>query len=29
MIGIWKTTQPPTDEEVERMLDQERLEKYG
>jgi hypothetical protein len=29
LIGIWKTDQPPTDEQVERMLDQERMRKYG
>ena len=25
LIGIWKTAQPPNDEEVERILEQERM----
>jgi hypothetical protein len=29
LIGIWKTEQPPSDEQVERILEQERLKKYG
>jgi hypothetical protein len=29
LIGIWKTKQPPSDEEVERILDQGRMRKYG
>jgi hypothetical protein len=29
LIGIWKTEQPPNDEEVERILEQERMKKYG
>jgi hypothetical protein len=29
LIGIWKTDQPPTDEQVERVLDQEKMRKYG
>lgn len=29
LIGIWKTEQPPNDEQVESILEQERLEKYG
>lgn len=29
LIGIWKTDQPPTDEEVEEIIDQERMKKYG
>ncbi len=29
LIGIWKTEQPPNDEQVERMLEQERMKKYG
>lgn len=28
-IGIWKSTTPPSDEEVERILEDERLRKYG
>jgi hypothetical protein len=29
LIGIWKTGQPPSDEEIERILEQERIRKYG
>jgi hypothetical protein len=29
LIGIWKTEQPPGDEEVDRILEQERMRKYG
>ncbi len=29
LIGIWKTKQPPNDEEVEQILEHERLKKYG
>jgi hypothetical protein len=29
LIGIWKTEQPPNDEQVERILEQERMKKYG
>jgi hypothetical protein len=29
LIGIWKTEQPPTDDEVEQILEQERMKKYG
>ncbi len=29
LIGIWKTRQPPNDEQVERILEQERMKKYG
>jgi hypothetical protein len=29
LIGTWKTEQPPNDEEVERILEQERMKKYG
>jgi uncharacterized protein (DUF433 family) len=29
LIGVWKTDRPPSDEEVERILEQERLKKYG
>ncbi len=28
LIGVWKTAQPPTDEQVEQMLEQERMKKY-
>jgi hypothetical protein len=29
LIGIWKTDQPPNDEQVERLLQRERMKKYG
>jgi hypothetical protein len=29
LIGICKTEQPPSDEEVQRILEQERMTKYG
>jgi hypothetical protein len=29
LIGIWKTEQPPDDEQVEQILEQERMRKYG
>lgn len=29
LVGIWKTDQAPNDEEVGRMLEQERMRKYG
>jgi len=29
LIGIWKIEQPPNDEQVERILEQERMKKYG
>jgi len=29
LIGIWKTAQPPNDEQVERILEQERMTKHG
>jgi hypothetical protein len=29
LIGIWKTPQPPSDEQVERWLDEERMRKHG
>lgn len=29
LIGSWKTDQPPDDEEIERILDEERLRKHG
>ena len=28
MIGIWKTVHPPSEEQVERILEQERMKKY-
>ena len=29
LVGIWKTKQPPNDEQVERILEEERMKKYG
>jgi hypothetical protein len=29
LIGIWKTKQPPNDEQVNRILEEERMKKYG
>lgn len=29
LIGVWKMDNPPTDEEVDSMLDQQRMAKYG
>ena len=29
LIGIWKTKQPPNDEQVTRILEEERMKKYG
>ncbi len=29
LIGIWKTEPPPNDEQVEQILEQERMKKYG
>ena len=29
LIGAWKTDQPSGDEEIERILDEERMRKYG
>jgi hypothetical protein len=29
LIGVWKTAQPPSDDQVERLLEQERLKKYA
>ena len=29
LIGIWKTDNPPSDEEVERIIDEARMKKYG
>jgi hypothetical protein len=29
LIGIWKTEHPPTDEEVEHILEEARMKKYG
>jgi hypothetical protein len=29
LIGIWKTENPPSDEEVERIIEEARMKKYG
>ncbi len=29
LIGIWKTDNPPSDEEVEKIIDEARMKKYG
>jgi len=29
LIGIWKMNNPPSDEEVERIIEEERMKKYG
>jgi hypothetical protein len=29
LIGLWKTGQPPNDDQVEQILEQERKQKYG
>lgn len=29
LIGIWKTDNPPNDEEVERIIEEARMKKYG
>jgi hypothetical protein len=29
LIGIWKTESPPNDEEVERIIEEYRMKKYG
>ena len=29
LIGIWKTDHPPSDEEVERIIEEARMKKYG
>jgi hypothetical protein len=29
LIGIWKTDEPPGDDDVTRMLERERMDKYG
>ena len=29
LIGIWKSDSPPDDEEVERIIDEYRTQKYG
>lgn len=29
LIGMWKTDNPPSDEEVEQIIDEARMKKYG
>jgi len=29
LIGLWKTEHPPSDEEVERIIEEARMKKYG
>jgi hypothetical protein len=29
LIGIWRSDSPPTDQEVEQIVDDERMKKYG
>jgi hypothetical protein len=29
LIGIWKMENPPTDDEVEQIIEEERLKKYS
>jgi hypothetical protein len=29
LIGIWKTDKPPSDEAVQRIVEEERVKKYG
>jgi hypothetical protein len=29
LIGIWKTDKPPSDDQVERIIEEERTRKYG
>jgi hypothetical protein len=29
LIGMWKVEQPPNDDEVEQMMDDYRMKKYG
>ncbi|MBM3993721.1 MAG: hypothetical protein FJ303_06155 [Planctomycetes bacterium] len=29
LIGIWKTDNPPTDAEVDQIIDEARMKKYG
>ena len=29
LIGIWKTDQPPNEDQVKQILDRERMKKYG
>lgn len=29
LVGIWKTDQPPNQEQVKQVLEEERMKKYG
>jgi hypothetical protein len=29
LIGFWRTDRPPTDEEIDQIVEEERLRKYG
>lgn len=29
LIGVWKTAQPPSDEDVNRIVEEEKMRKYG
>jgi hypothetical protein len=29
LIGLWKTDRPPTDEEIDQLVEEERLRKHG
>lgn len=29
LIGLWRTDRPPTDEEIDRIVEEERLWKHG
>lgn len=29
LIGMWKVEHPPNDEDVERIMEEERMKKYG
>jgi hypothetical protein len=29
LIGLWKVENPPSDEDVERIVEEERMRKYG
>jgi hypothetical protein len=29
LIGLWKVEHPPNDEEVQRIIDEQRTKKYG
>jgi hypothetical protein len=29
LIGLWKTDRPPTDEEIDQIIEEERLKKHA